>query len=43
MGQSQRHRDNTLEAIAAPDEAGRKLLTEAAERMQLSARGYHRC
>ena len=32
----------TLEAIAAPDEAGRKLLTEAAERMQLSARGYHR-
>jgi magnesium chelatase family protein len=31
-----------LEAIAAPDEAGRKLLTEAAERMQLSARGYHR-
>jgi magnesium chelatase family protein len=32
----------TLEAIAAPDEAGRKLLTDAAERMQLSARGYHR-
>jgi magnesium chelatase family protein len=31
-----------LEAIAAPDLAGRKLLTEAAERMQLSARGYHR-
>ena len=31
-----------LEAIAAPDIAGRKLLTEAAERMQLSARGYHR-
>ena len=31
-----------LEAIAAPDAAGRKLLTEAAERMQLSARGYHR-
>jgi magnesium chelatase family protein len=31
-----------LEAIAAPDEAGRKLLTGAAERMQLSARGYHR-
>jgi magnesium chelatase family protein len=31
-----------LEAIAAPDQAGRKLLTEAAERMQLSARGYHR-
>jgi magnesium chelatase family protein len=32
----------TLESIAAPDEAGRKLLTDAAERMQLSARGYHR-
>jgi magnesium chelatase family protein len=31
-----------LEAIAAPDEAGRKLLTDASERMQLSARGYHR-
>jgi len=31
-----------LEAIAAPDPAGRKLLTEAAEQMQLSARGYHR-
>jgi magnesium chelatase family protein len=31
-----------LEAIAAPDDAGRKLLTGAAERMQLSARGYHR-
>jgi magnesium chelatase family protein len=31
-----------LEAIAAPDQAARKLLTEAAERMQLSARGYHR-
>jgi magnesium chelatase family protein len=31
-----------LEAIVAPDTAGRKLLTEAAERMQLSARGYHR-
>jgi magnesium chelatase family protein len=32
----------TLEAIAAPDDAGRKLLTDAAERMQLSARAYHR-
>ena len=32
----------TLEAIAAPDTAGRKLLTEASERMRLSARGYHR-
>jgi magnesium chelatase family protein len=31
-----------LETIATPDDAGRKLLTEAAERMQLSARGYHR-
>ncbi len=31
-----------LDALAAPDAAGRKLLTEAAERMQLSARGYTR-
>jgi magnesium chelatase family protein len=31
-----------LEEIAAPDADGRKLLTEAAERMKLSARGYHR-
>jgi magnesium chelatase family protein len=31
-----------LEEIAAPDEAGRRLLTEAAERMALSARGYTR-
>ena len=31
-----------LEQIAAPDAAGRKLLTEAAEKMRLSARGYHR-
>lgn len=31
-----------LEAIAAPDAAGRALLTEAAGRMRLSARGYHR-
>ena len=31
-----------LEEIAAPDEDGRRLLTEAAERMKLSARGYHR-
>jgi len=31
-----------LEQMAAPDEAGRRLLTEAAERMQLTARGYHR-
>ncbi|CAA7616283.1 YifB family Mg chelatase-like AAA ATPase [Magnetospirillum sp. UT-4] len=32
----------TLERIAAPDAPGRALLTEAAERMRLSARGYHR-
>ncbi|MBF0356742.1 MAG: YifB family Mg chelatase-like AAA ATPase [Alphaproteobacteria bacterium] len=31
-----------LEEVAAPDSQGRKLLTEAAERMKLSARGYHR-
>ncbi len=31
-----------LEAVAAPDAAGRALLTEAAERLRLSARGYHR-
>jgi len=31
-----------LERIAAPDQPGRALLTEAAERMRLSARGYHR-
>jgi magnesium chelatase family protein len=31
-----------LEKVAAPDAAGRALLTEAAERMRLSARGYHR-
>ncbi|MEM7445011.1 MAG: YifB family Mg chelatase-like AAA ATPase [Pseudomonadota bacterium] len=31
-----------LEKLAAPDEAGRTLLTQAAERMKLSARGYHR-
>lgn len=31
-----------LETAAAPDAAGRQLLTEAAERMRLSARGYHR-
>ncbi len=28
--------------MAAPDEDGRRLLTEAAERMRLTARGYHR-
>jgi magnesium chelatase family protein len=31
-----------LEECAHPDEAGRSLLVEAAERMRLSARGYHR-
>ena len=31
-----------LEQVAAPDAAGRKLLTDAAERLKLSARGYHR-
>jgi magnesium chelatase family protein len=31
-----------LERIAGPDQGGRALLTEAAERMGLSARGYHR-
>jgi len=31
-----------LDAVAAPDAAGVKLLTDAAERMKLSARGYHR-
>ncbi len=31
-----------LEAIAAPDAGGRALLTQAAEKMKLSARGYHR-
>ncbi|WP_106639451.1 YifB family Mg chelatase-like AAA ATPase [Allosphingosinicella vermicomposti] len=31
-----------LDAIATPDDAGRKLLAQAAEAMRLSARGYHR-
>jgi magnesium chelatase family protein len=31
-----------LEQVAAPDAAGRALLTEAADRMHLTARGYHR-
>jgi magnesium chelatase family protein len=31
-----------LEQVAAPDAQGRALLVEAAERMHLSARGYHR-
>jgi len=28
--------------VAAPDASGRQLLTQAAERLRLSARGYHR-
>jgi len=31
-----------LEKVAGPDDKGRALLTEAAERLKLSARGYHR-
>ncbi|WP_033923172.1 YifB family Mg chelatase-like AAA ATPase [Sphingomonas sp. 37zxx] len=31
-----------LEAVATPDEAGRKLLAQAAESMRMSARGYTR-
>jgi magnesium chelatase family protein len=31
-----------LEAVANPDEAGKKLLTKAIEQMRLTARGYHR-
>ena len=31
-----------LEKVAAPDADGRALLTQAAEKMRLSARGYHR-
>jgi magnesium chelatase family protein len=31
-----------LDEIATPEEAGRTLLTRAAERLRLSARGYHR-
>jgi magnesium chelatase family protein len=31
-----------LEEIAAPDAEGRTLMTQAAERMKLTARGYHR-
>ena len=32
----------TLEKVAGPDADGRALLTQAAEKMRLSARGYHR-
>jgi magnesium chelatase family protein len=31
-----------LEKVAAPDAEGRKLLTDAAEKFRLTARGYHR-
>ncbi len=31
-----------LEQAAAPDQAGRNLLTEATEKLKLTARGYHR-
>jgi magnesium chelatase family protein len=31
-----------LERVAAPDAAGKALLTQAAERLRLSARGYTR-
>ena len=31
-----------LEAAAAPDDAGKALLVEAADKLKLSARGYHR-
>jgi magnesium chelatase family protein len=31
-----------LEAVATPEEAGRRLLAEAAQAMRLSARGFHR-
>ena len=31
-----------LETVAAPDEAGRKLLETSAEHLRLTARGYHR-
>ena len=31
-----------LDSVAKPDAAGQKLLTDAADRMKLTARGYHR-
>ena len=31
-----------LDSVAKPDAQGQKLLTDAAERMRLTARGYHR-
>lgn len=33
---------DVLDAVATPDEPGRKLLAQAAEAMRLSARGFHR-
>ena len=37
------HADGALlDAVAEPDDAGRALLTDAAERLHLSARGWHR-
>jgi magnesium chelatase family protein len=33
---------DALEAAAAPDAQGKKLLFEAVERLKLTARGYHR-
>jgi magnesium chelatase family protein len=47
-GQSRTIRTNAdadgelLEQVAAPDAEGRKLLTDAAEKFRLTARGYHR-
>jgi magnesium chelatase family protein len=51
--QSDRYRDHSartnaeadgplLDAVATPDEAGRRLLAQAAEAMRLTARGYTR-
>ena len=31
-----------LDQVAMPDKSGKSLLTEAVDRMKLSARGYHR-
>jgi magnesium chelatase family protein len=33
---------NLIEEVARPDRAGQALVREASERLQLSARGYHR-
>ncbi|MFL6862808.1 MAG: ATP-binding protein, partial [Allosphingosinicella sp.] len=47
-GSGQRIRTNAeadgelLDAVATPEEPGRRLLAQAAEAMRLSARGYHR-